>query len=128
MVRFVKIAGFLMNKNYDTGFYELINLWFNGEKWVLSDYSNQSLEDVIKDEGLDLEDEGDRDVIEDYVRDYLSEELTDMSLKEYNSYYSEEAPIERLWITYFDEYGVEHQVRVNTEQGKSMRYPWGNWE
>ena len=127
IVRVVKMANTLQNsRDFDDGMYELINMWFNGEKWVLSDQDNQSLEKTIKDEEWDLED--DRGTIEDYIREWLDDELMDMGLREYNSYYQESAPIERFWITYFDEYGVEHQVRVNMDGGQSMRYPWGSWE
>jgi hypothetical protein len=57
--------------------------------------------------------ETDADEAIDVVWEWLNDELMDYGLREHDSYHQEDATIEDWNVTYFDEYGVEHAVKVN---------------
>ena len=54
----------------------------------------------------------------DYVLDYLRDELQDLSVIPYDSYYDALASLENYSVTYFDEYGIEHKVNVDIDKLK----------
>ena len=50
---------------------------------------------------------------EEALRELLYEELRDMGILPYDSYSGDDASVERWWITYFDEAGVEYKTKIN---------------
>ena len=124
LIRVIKIADKLHGaRSFYDAMTDLINMWFEGEKWVLSDRDNENIQKEIRDNEWDLEE--DRDTIFDYIREWLDDELTDMGLRSYDSYHQDDATLERIYVTYFDEFGVEHQVKINMPTGGNYYYPWG---
>ena len=77
-----------------------------GENWIMGS-SHEEFVKEMKEHGYDWEDS------EDMAVEWIRQELSDWGLLEWNSYYQEEAPLEAWRVTYFDEYGVEHKVKVN---------------
>jgi hypothetical protein len=111
LVRYIKIVSWLQN-NQSSGIWGLAGLWTdNRETWVLSDEDNRNIKKTMEEEEWDLEE--DRDVIVDTIWEWLNDELTDYGIREYDSYYQDDASIEDWKVTYFDEFGVEHSVKVN---------------
>jgi len=49
----------------------------------------------------------------DSLFDAISEALSDWGMYEYDSYSGDAATLENYKITYFDEFGVEHKVKIN---------------
>lgn len=102
---YLRVLNLLYDKGVGTGLDELINQIINGNisKILKHDYTLNKAEwdEVIED--------GDEGVIEDWIREILR----DMGLLEYNDFYGDLAEIERFWITYFDEFGIEHSVNIN---------------
>jgi hypothetical protein len=110
LVRHIKILSWLQ-ENYREGTWGLSDLWLEGEEWVLSDEDNKNIRKTMEDEGWTIEENGED--IRDYIWEWLSDELMDYGLREYDSYHEEDATIEDWRVTYFDEFGVEHAVKVN---------------
>lgn len=127
LVRHVKILNWLSN-NYKEGLGGLCELWVEGETWILSDQDNQYMKSNLGeyDEGTGMwilngkddfvEEVKDIEEVKELVRELLDDELTGYGIREYNSYYHEEASIEDWAVTYFDEFGIEHSVKVNLPQ------------
>ena len=124
LVRHIKILSYL-NQNYESGLIGLAMLFVNdGETWVLSNDGIKELRDTVGEYDVErdawVDDEGDvldeGDII-DVIYDWLGEELRDYGITQYDSYHQDEATIEDWGVTYFDEFGVEHMVKVNLPQG-----------
>jgi len=109
LIRYVKILHWLSNNR--GGVRGLADLWLEGETWVLSDEDNKNIRKTMEDESWTIEDDG--DVISDYIWEWLDEELRDSAITDYDSYYQDDASLENWKVTYFDEFGVEHEVKVN---------------
>ena len=109
LIRYVKILHWLSNNR--GGVYGLVDLWFNGETWVLSDEMNKEVQEVMNDEGWSMEE--DSDTIKDTLFEWLINELRDSAIIDHDSYYQGDASLEDWKVTYFDEFGVEHEVKVN---------------
>jgi hypothetical protein len=89
----------VLNENNDRSDLELTRLYIEeGETWVLD--NTQGLSDT------DLADE-------DVVFERIREELHDWGLIEYDSYRQDDAYLERYWVTYFDENGIEHKTSLD---------------
>jgi hypothetical protein len=118
LMRHIKILNWLQ-ENYREGIWGLAELWTEGETWVLSDQDNQNMKEEIgefdKETGVWIKDgeETDADGARDIVWEWLNDELTDYGIREHDSYHQEDATIEDWKVTYFDEFGVEHAVKVN---------------
>jgi hypothetical protein len=118
LMRHIRILNWLQ-ENYREGTWGLAESWTEGETWVLSDQDNQNIRREIgeydKESGMWVKDgeETDADGARDIVWEWLNEELTDYGLREHDSYHQEDATIEDWKVTYFDEFGVEHTVKVN---------------
>lgn len=93
----------------------LIDKFFSGEDWVLPKDMLKDLKETLKNENLSLENPGDRNVIYDILTDWLWDHLSDYGLLEYDNYDDTLVNIERWRVTYFDEFGVEHEVKVNQQ-------------
>jgi hypothetical protein len=97
----------------------LSQLWAKGETWVLSDTDNRNIVDEIgtydKESGMWVKDgiECDIDVVNDFVYAWLREELFDYAILEYDHTQGDDLTPSGWHITYFDEFGVEHSVKVN---------------
>ena len=72
-----------------------------GEDWIVSELTHLS--------GDDLQDE-------DYVRESIGDELRDWGVLSYDSYYEDDASLEKWWVTYFDENGFGHKVKVDNQE------------
>lgn len=118
LIRNVKILKFL-NENHNEGSYGLVKLWLNGEKWVLPDQDNQNIKNEYgeydEESGMWVKDgeEFDIDEVGGHVDEWVNDYLMDYGLREYDSWYNNQANIENYKLTYFDEYGVEHHVKIN---------------
>ena len=110
LVRHIKILNWL-HSNHREGIWGLADAWLEGEEWVLSPEDNKNIRKIMEDEGLTIED--DSYYIRDTIWEWLNDELMDYGLREYDSYYQEDATVEDWRVTYFDEFGVEHAVKVN---------------
>ena len=122
LMRHIRILNW-QQENYREGIYGLAQLWTEGETWVLSKQDNENIKDEFgeydEEVGMWVKEgnETDEDEIQDHIREWLDDELMDYGLREYDSYHQEDATIEDWKVTYFDEFGVEHAVKVNLPQG-----------
>jgi hypothetical protein len=111
LIRYVKI---LQNGYNSSGYFsleKLIDLYLDGghdyivTNWMRGELSkiptNGFGEDTIYNEKRDALDE------------MLKDDLYDMGILSYDSYSGDYATVERWWITYFDEYGVEFETKIN---------------
>jgi hypothetical protein len=120
LVRNIKIVSYLQQGN---SIWDLATLWAEGETWVLSDEVRQNIKNEFGDYNEDAglwekeSEEFDVDEVRDVVWEWLNDELMDYGLREHDSYHQEDATIEDWKVTYFDEFGVEHAVKVNLPQG-----------
>jgi hypothetical protein len=125
LIRHVKILSWLTSDRDYKNVYDLAELYSQGgNDWILSKEDNQNIKNEFGefDEEVGLwvksEDEQyDSDDIHDTVADWLNDELMDYGLRDYDSYHQEDASIEDWSVTYFDEFGVEHHVKINLPQG-----------
>lgn len=74
-----------------------------------------NLKKTLKEEGLSLDNPNDKGEITDILHDWLWDHLSDYGLLEYDNYDDTLVNIERWRVTYFDEFGVEHEVKVNQQ-------------
>lgn len=81
---------------------EMVERIQNGETWILSTAGPEWTPN--KEE---LEDDG-------ALFDILSELFFDIGLKQYNSYYQDDASLENWKVVFFDAYGIPHEVYVDT--------------
>lgn len=125
LMRHIRILNY-QQENYREGIYGLANLWVEDPKnnsWVISKQDNENIKTEFGeyDRESGMWEKGDESFDEDEVRDtiweWLSDELMDYGLREHDSYHQEDATIEDWKVTYFDEFGVEHAVKVNLPQG-----------
>jgi len=120
LIRHIKILNYL-ERNQDI--WDLAELWTEGETWILSDEDNQNMKtefgEFDSESGLWVKDgvETDADEARDIVSEWLNNELTDYGIIDYDSYHQGDASIEEWGVTYFDEFGVEHVVKINLPQG-----------
>jgi hypothetical protein len=49
----------------------------------------------------------------DALDEMLKDDLYDMGILSYDSYSGDYATVESWWITYFDEYGLEFETKIN---------------
>ncbi len=49
----------------------------------------------------------------EFLTEMLYEELRDMGILPYDSYHEDDATVERWWVSYFDEAGVEYKTKIN---------------
>jgi hypothetical protein len=121
LMRHIRILSWLQ-ENYREGIYGLAQLWTEGETWVLSKQDNENIKSEFgeydEEVGMWVKEatETDEDEILYHLLEWLSDELMDYGLREHDSYHQEDATIEDWKVTYFDEFGVEHAVKVNLPQ------------
>ena len=60
-------------------------------------------------------------ILEDVAWDVLSEYFYDWGVVSYDSYYQDNAILERWWVSYFHENGLEHKVDVDKNAGWAQR-------
>lgn len=116
LMRHIKILNY-QQENYREGIYGLVGLWLEDPEknsWVLSNEDNLNIRREMEDNDWTIED--DEDEIQDTIWEWLMDELMDYGLREHDSYHQEDATIEDWKVTYFDEFGVEHAVKVNLPQ------------
>jgi len=114
LTRFIKILNYL-NLNHADGLDGLVDLWVKGgQTWVLSDDTNKEIT-YDKELGMWFIDntEFDKDEITYQIEEWLREELLDYGIIDIDTYHQEDASVEDWKVTYFDEFGVEHVVKVN---------------
>lgn len=92
----------------------------DGIRTLVDDYmSGQSYIRSLVDEYLDPDFRDD----EDAVMQAMEDVLRDYNFIEWDSYgESSYATVERMYVTYFDEHGVEHGVKVNLPNSKFRRF------
>ena len=103
LTRYVKM---LQNGFNASGYFsvqKLIELYLGGGHDYVTD-------DWMKGELAGMDDDFEK---EESLREWLYEDLRDMGILEYDSYSGDDASIERWWITYFDEVGVEYKTKIN---------------
>ena len=103
LTRYIKMLQNGFNANGRFSVYKLVDLYFEGR----ADYV------VDEDWSEELADIEDNDEKEDTLTDWLYEDLRDIGIISWNSYYDDDASIERWWVTYFDEAGVEYKTKIN---------------
>jgi len=103
LTRYVKI---LQNGFNASGYFsvqKLVELYLGGGH----DYI---IDDWMKGELAGIDDDYEK---EDALREWLYEDLRDLGILTWDSYSGDDASIERWWITYFDEVGVEYKTKIN---------------
>lgn len=103
LTRYVKM---LQNGFNASGYFsveKLIELYLSGSHdYITDDWMERNLTGI----------ESKREK-EDALYEWLYEDLRDMAILDYDSYSGGDATIERWWITYFDEAGVEYKTKIN---------------
>ena len=60
----------------------------------------------------DMAEARDEEQAREFLMEMLYEDLRDMGILDYDSYSGGDSSIERWWITYFDEAGVEYNTKI----------------
>lgn len=99
------------------GVYNFINKFIvdKNEHWLLYEFDLKQIKEYFVGD-----DPNDIDI--DYMFDDLADFLEGLSIKKWNDYYDNEATIERVGVTFYDEYGIEHTVIINTEEILKVSY------
>jgi len=85
----------------DGGVYELVRLVKEeGEMWIVADYD-------LTPEELQNDDD---------VYDVIYEFCYDWGLIEFDHYSQDDAGLEKFWVTYFDENGIEHKTKIDKRE------------
>lgn len=85
----------------------------NGEDWFLNDYTKASLANRLKELNIT-----DADEIREFTYDYLKDDMHDWGFLSYDSWSDDLANLVDWGVTYFDEFGVEHKVNIDTSKFK----------
>jgi len=103
LTRYVKM---LQNGYNARGYFsvqKLVELYLGGgHDYITDDWMERELTGVVDD-----------DEKENALREWLYEDLRDMGILAWDSYSGDDASVERWWITYFDEAGVEYKTKIN---------------
>ena len=103
LIRYVKI---LQNGFSSSGYFsldKLVDLYLEGgHDYIVTNWMKSELSKIP--EGGE-----ERDVLEEMLRD----DLYDLGILSHDSYSGDYATVERWWITYFDEHGVEFETKIN---------------
>jgi hypothetical protein len=103
LTRYVKILQNGLNE-YKIDFEDLADLYLRGNHdYILNDNMKTSLNNF----------NGVEEDKRDFIIELLEEDLSDLGLTPHDSYQGGYATIERWWVTYFDEYGVEFETKIN---------------
>jgi hypothetical protein len=122
LMRHIRILDW-KQENYREGVWGLASLCAQGETWMLSKQDNENIKNEFGEYNKNVgiwekeSEEFDEDEVRDVAWEWLGDELMDYGLREHDSYYQEDATVEDWKVTYFDEFGVEHAVKVNLPQG-----------
>ena len=102
LTRYVKMLQNGFNASGYFSVHKLADLYFEGRV------------DYITDDWMDKQLIGmDDDEKEDALLEWLYEDLRDLGILAWDSWSEDDATIERWWITYFDEAGVEYKNKIN---------------
>ncbi len=102
LIYFVNILNSIESKRDPIS--ELVTMVLSGEDWIMKPMAQY----------LNPEDYDEDGVIHEGVAwEFLNEYLYDLGVISFNSHYQEEAILERWWVSYFDENGLEHKVDVD---------------
>jgi hypothetical protein len=103
LTRYIKM---LQNGFNASGYFsveKLADLYFEGRAdYVVDDW----MEDVLSQEDDEVEARG-------ILIEMLYDDLSDMGILTYDSYHGGDATVERWWITYFDENGIEFKTKIS---------------
>ena len=102
LTRYVKM---LQNGFNASGYFsveKLVELYLSGSHDYITD-------DWIEGQLIGMDD----DEKEETLREWLYEDLRDLGVLSWDSWSGDDATIERWWITYFDEAGVEYKTKIN---------------
>lgn len=108
LTRYIKILqnGFANGPYLNT--WKLAELYVGGgHDYIVNDWMEQELDNLV----VDGEFEGDE--IKHDLSEWLYEDLADMGILSWDSYNDDNATVERWWVTYFDEAGVEYKTKIN---------------
>lgn len=111
LIRYVKI---LQNGFNASGYFsldKLVDLYLNGgNDYIATDWMRNELS-KIPTSGFD--DDTEYQVERDALGEMLKDDLYDLGILSYDSYSGDYATVERWWITYFDENGIEFETKIN---------------
>lgn len=109
LVRYVKIIELGLNDHGEIDLDELVESYYSGgHDYIIQDWMKSRLEKLPPET-----DESYEDILESNkygLRDMLREDLYDMGILDSDDYgYT---TIEKWWVTYFDEFGVEYKAKM----------------
>ena len=85
---------------------KLVRLYLDGRHdYIVDDELGRALAEIPEDATPTEE--------RDLLLEWLYEDLRDMGILEWDAYNGGESTIERWWVTYFDEAGVEYTTKIN---------------
>ena len=104
LTRYVKILQNGVDTRGNFSVYKLVELYLTGNHDYIAD-------NEIEMELANIND--DDDDKKDMLHDWLYEELHDMGILYRDSYSIDDATIEKFWVNYFDEVGIEYKTKIN---------------
>jgi hypothetical protein len=111
LIRYVKI---LQNGFNASGYFsldKLVDLYFSGNNdYIVTNQMKAELSKIPDDNTTYY---GEQYEKKDALGEMLKDDLYDMGILSYDSYSGDYATVERWWITYFDEYGLEFETKIN---------------
>ncbi len=103
LTRYLKMLKNGYNASGYFSVHKLADLYFEGRAdYVVADWM----------EG-DMAEARDENEAREFLMEMLYEDLRDMGILVYDNYHQGDATIERWWVTYFDEAGVEYKTNIN---------------
>jgi hypothetical protein len=111
LIRYVKILQNGFNSSGYLSLEKLIDLYLDGgHDYIVTDWIRGELS-KIPTNGFD------EDTVYNTKRDALDEmlkdDLYDFGILSYDSYSGGYATVEKWWVTYFDEHGIEFETKIN---------------
>ena len=103
LTRYVKMLQNGFNASGYFSVHKLADLYFEGRAdYVVADW----MEDELSQEDDEVEARG-------TLIEMLYDDLRDMGILPYDSYHGGDATVERWWVTYFDENGIEFKTKIS---------------
>lgn len=111
LVRYIKILSIGVDDDNELDLFRLVKLYFSGgHDYIVQDWMKDRLIDLPPETDEDYETILDTNNFD--LRDMLREDLWDLGLLT-SQEYSDYATIEKWWVTYFDDHGVEYNTKIN---------------
>ena len=110
LTRYVKMLQNGFNASGRFSVIKLAELYLDGNHDYIAD--NEMERELANQEG-DVPEDFSYNTKLEFLQEWLYEELRDMGILEWDEFNGDESTIERWWVTYFDEAGVEYTTKIN---------------